>query len=148
MKQSNKEIIKNKFKWIPMEDRVDKLGLPLSPRKPEVGKPILWIAIEPRDDFVKDIYLVNETGDILENVIASIGGFESYDDDVFGISGSKIKYKNIENGDAVKIDEYDEMTNSDSVLQMYLKVKIKGKWLELKSSSAKGGLKEEVLMWD
>jgi hypothetical protein len=147
MKQSNKKVVKNKFKWTPMEDRVDKLGLPLPPRKPEIGRPVLWIAIEPQGNFVKDIYLVNETGGILENVIASIGGLQSYDDDVFGISGSEIKYKNIENGDAVKIDEYDEMADSDSVLQIYLKVKIKGKWLELKSSSLKGGFKEEVLIW-
>jgi len=146
MKGAKKEIISNKFKWIPMEKRVDNLGLSLPPRKPETGKPLLWVAIDPQDNFIKDIYLVNDTGKTIEAVVAQTGGFETVDDDVITVSRSDIEYKNIENGDAVKIEEYHEIYDSDYVLYIYIKVKISGNWINLETS-AKGGFKEEVLLW-
>jgi|JYMV01.1.fsa_nt_gi hypothetical protein len=147
MKSTNQKIVSNKFKWIPMDERLDSLGLPLPPRSPEIRKPLLWIAIESQNNFVKDVYLVNETGENLETVIASTGGFQTLDDDVLGVSGSDIEYKNIANCDAVKIDEYDVIADSDYVLQIYIKVKLKGKWIDLKTSARKGGFEEEVLLW-
>lgn len=141
-----KKNITNKFKWIPMDKRVDNLGLPLPPRNPETKKPLLWIAIDPQDDLVSDVYLVNETGATLDSVIASTGGFESFDD-VYGISGNDVEYKDIENGNAIKVDEYHVRSDSDSVLQISFKIKIQENQIELKSSTAKGGFKEEVLLW-
>ena len=147
MKQSNKKVVKNKFKWTPMEDRVDKLGLPLPPRKPEIGRPLLWIAIDPQGGYDEDIYLVNETGKTLENVIVSTGGFQTFDDDVFDLTGSDNEYKNITDGDALKIDSYDARADSDYILQIHLKVQIDGKQIKLRSLVVKGGLKEQVLLW-
>ena len=142
-----KKNITNKFKWVPMDKRVDNLGLPLPPRKPESKKPLLWIAIDPQDDLVSDVYLVNETGATLDSVIAGTGGFESFDDDVYGISGNDVEYKDIANGNAIKVDEYHIRNDSDSVLQISFKIKIQEKQIELKSSTTKGGFKEEVLLW-
>jgi len=148
MKLTKKKVVKDKFKWIPKDQRLDSLGLPLPPRKPEIRKPLLWIAIEPLKSIFQDIYLVNETGKTLETVIASTGGFESFDDDVIGVSGPDIEYKNIASGDAVKIDAYNAMADSDYVLQIYIKIKINEKWIEIETSASKGGFKEEVLLWD
>ena len=91
MKRTSQKRVNNKFKWLPMDERLDNLGLTLPPRKPEIKKPLLWIAIEPQDDFVDDIYLVNETGNTIESVIANTGGFQTLDDDMFSISGPDIK---------------------------------------------------------
>ena len=98
MGELKKSIVKDKFKWKPMDERVDKLGLPFPPRPKEIKSPLLWIAIDPKDKYTQDIYLVNETGKILEAVIANVGGFESFDDDVIGYSGPDIKYEHVENG--------------------------------------------------
>ncbi len=149
MKKINQKIVSNKFKWVPMNERHDNLGLPLPPRKPETQKPLLWIAIEPQDGLIEDVYLVNETGETLEAINASTVGFESLDDDYYGISGLDIEYKNIANNDAVKIEEYHQISDSDSVLIISIKVKLKGKLIKLETSSAKraSGFKEEVLLW-
>lgn len=152
MKKINQKIVSNKFKWVPMNERRDNLGLPLPPRKPETQKPLLWIAIEPQDGLIEDVYLVNETGETLEAINASTVGFESLDDDYYGISGLDIEYKNIANNDAVKIEEYHQISDSDSVLIISIKVKLKGKLIKLKTSSTSrtsgaSGFKEEVLLW-
>ncbi len=152
MKKINQKIVSNKFKWVPMNERLDNLGLPLPPRKPETQKPLLWIAIEPQDDLIEDVYLVNETGETLETVNARTGGFESIDDDYNGISGTDIEYKNIANNDSVKIDEYHQISDSDYVLIIFIKLKLKGKFIELETSSTSrtsgaSGFKEEVLLW-
>ncbi len=152
MKKINQKIVSNKFKWVPMNERHDNLGLPLPPRKPETQKPLLWIAIEPQDGLIEDVYLVNETGETLEAINASTVGFESLDDDYYGISGLDIEYKNIANNDAVKIEEYHQISDSDSVLIISIKVKLKGKLIKLKTSSTSrtsgaSGFKEEVLLW-
>jgi hypothetical protein len=142
-----KKIVSNRFKWIPMNERLDSLGLPLPPRKPETGRPLLWVAIDPQGDFVEDIYLVNETGETLENVIVSTGGCQTFGEDLLTLAGSDNEYKNIEDGDALKIDSYDEMADSDYILQINIKIQIDGKQIKLRSLVAKGGFKEEVLLW-
>ena len=146
MKKSNQKVISNKFKWIPINERVDRLGLPLPPRKPEAKKPLLWIAIDSSDEWVEDIYLVNETGKILERVIAGSGGFQTVDDDVLNLTGSDVMYKDIANGDAVKVDEYHKMYDSDYVLQLQIQVKMNGEWIKLRPLVEKGGFKEEILL--
>ena len=98
--------------------------------------------------FDDDIYLVNETGNTIESVIANTGGFQTLDDDMFSISGPYIEYKKIVNNDAVKVEEYDKLRDSDYVLEISIKVKLNGKWIDLKKPTAKGGFKEEVLLWD
>jgi hypothetical protein len=130
-----------------MNERRDNLGLPLPPRKPETGRPLLWVAIDFQGDFVEDIYLVNETGKTLENVIVSIGGYQTFDDDLLTLTGSDNEYKNIADGDALKIDSYDRMADSDYILQINIKIQIDGKQIKLRSLVAKGGFKEEVLLW-
>jgi hypothetical protein len=40
------------------------------------------------------------------------------------------------------------MADSDYVLQIYIKIKINEKWIEIETSASKGGFKEEVLLWD
>jgi len=142
-----KKIVSNRFKWIPMNERLDNLGLPLPPRKPEIGRPLLWVAIDHQGGYVEDIYLVNETGKTLENVIVSTGGCQTFDDDLLTLTGSDNEYKNIADGDALKIDSYDRMADSDYILQINIKIQIDGKQIKLRSLVAKGGFKEEVLLW-
>ncbi len=147
MSKTNQKVVSNRFKWIPMNERLDNLGLPLPPRKPEIGRPLLWVAIDPQGGCIEDIYLVNETGKTLENVIVGTGGCQIFDDDVFTLTGSDNEYINIADGDALKIDSYDGRADSDYILQIHIKIQINGKQIKLKSLVAKGGFKEEVLLW-
>ncbi len=35
--------VNDEFNWIPMDKRIDKLGLPVPPRAPELRKPVFWL---------------------------------------------------------------------------------------------------------
>ena len=61
-----KKIVSNRFKWIPMNERLDNLGLPLPPRKPEIGRPLLWVAIDHQGGYVEDIYLLMKLEKLLK----------------------------------------------------------------------------------
>jgi hypothetical protein len=63
MNDLSKKIVKNKFKWIPMNQRTDKLGLPLPPRAEETRRPFLWLAREKHE-----LYLVNSSNVALQSV--------------------------------------------------------------------------------
>ena len=160
MNQSRKKTLKNKFKWIPMHERVDKLGLPLPPRSVDSRMPRLWVTSLPRvmktlkthDDWVQDVYLVNSSGKTLESVIATTGGCQSLgldNDEVVAGSDATIEYSNVANGDAVRIFQHEEFYDSDWLLGISLEVKMNGKWIKLETSYTKGtkGFPEEALLY-
>lgn len=97
-----------------------------------------------------DLFLINDSGEILEEVVSSSGGFVSTDDEIIpATSKSKVIYNDVKPGEAVKIEEYDLVFDSDFVLGISVQIKSKklGK-LELNTPSVKGGTREAVLMWD
>jgi len=149
MKKEQQKTIKDGFTWLPMDKRVDKLGFPLPPRKPELRKPLLWVAIESaQEDFIDDIYLVNSSDEVLEVVISNTGGFQTCDDDILTMSSKGFEYKNVANGDAVKVGEYHQILDSDYVLQLSLTITTKHGVIEITPQAEKGGFKEVVLLWD
>ena len=103
----DKKILKNKFKWIPMHERLDKIGLPVPPRPVDSRIPKLWLTkpLLNQDDFATeayDVYLVNSSDSTLESVIVDSGGLLYDDDDLITTSQKDdIEYYNVENGDAV-----------------------------------------------
>lgn len=146
MVKENKTV-KNKFTWIPMDKRTSKFGGPVTPRKPEVRKPLLWLA-----RVGNELFLVNSSGETLDYVIPSTGGFQTYydSDEVVTISRDGVyKYENVSDSDAVKVEEFDEVYDSDYILQVYITVQSPklGK-IEIATPSGKGGVGEAVLLWD
>ena len=138
--------IKNGFPWIPLDKRISLFGGAMPPRKPETRRPILWLA---RDE--NEVYLVNNSQEALDFVIADSGGFQTVDDDDVETVKNKEPYKYIDvnPSDAVKVEEYDGYYDLDYVLQIYLKVQspILG-CIEVASPAEKGGIGETVLLWD
>lgn len=139
------KIIRNGFTWIPSDKRISQFGGVVPPRKPEIRNPALWLA---RDG--NALYLVNNSKETLEYVIARSGGFQTVDADVLTVaSKEQYKYTNVNHGDAVKVEEYDGHYDLDYVLQVYLKVRTSGLGcIEIVSPAKKGGLRETVLLWD
>ena len=160
MSHTSKKILKNKFKWTPKHLRLDKLGLPVPPRPTDNRIPRIWITSLPPveknvirgKDLVRDTYLVNSSGVILESVIASTGGIQYWDEDSNeSVSGKdkEIEYNNVEHGDAVRVFEHEAQYDADWFLAISIKVKMNGKWINLSSSVTKGlkGFGEEVLLY-
>jgi len=137
--------IKDGFAWLPLDKRKSRFGGTMPPRKAETRNPVLWLA---RDG--NELYLVNNAHETLEYVIADSGGFQTADDDVVTVaSKEQYKYRDVNHSDAVKVEEYDGFYDLDYVLQVYLKVKSPSLGcIEVLSPSKKGGVGENVLLWD
>lgn len=132
-------------KWLTREERAGRFASSLPPQEPETRRPWLWIAEE--DD---EIYLVNATGEPLDLVKADTGGFQTIDDDVAPVSSkTKYEYYDVQPNQAVKVEQYDYIFDSDFVLQTYIEVKsAKLGHLLIATPAEKGGIGETVLLWD
>jgi len=117
---------------------------PSAINKPD-KKPLFWL---DRDG--EELYFINDSDEILDIVKTITGGFSTADDDVVTVSDDNgYYYEKVKPGEAVKVDEFDYIFDSDFVLQtrIYLESESHGK-IELVAPAEKGGVEEIVLMWD
>jgi hypothetical protein len=144
MKNKNK-IIENEFIWIPLDKRKSKFGGDMSPRKPELRKPLLWLTRKNHS-----LYLVNGSDEIIDSIIISTGGFSTYDDEeVICVEDEGDEYKNIKPDTGIKVDRFDSYCDLDLILQIHLIVESQliG-CIDIKSIIGKEKIKETVLVWD
>jgi len=139
------QVVESEFAWVPVDKRVSRFGGSLPPRKAESRTPLLWLARSGCD-----LFLVNESEEILDFVFAGTGGFQTVDEDVMTIaSNDQYEYKNVRPNSAVKVDEYDGFHDLDYVLQVSLKIQSKSLGcVDILSPAKKGGVEETVLLWD
>ena len=163
MNWSGKKTLKNKFQWTPKHLGYEKGVRPIPPLKIDSRIPKLWITSLPPvekelkagKELVMDIYFVNSSGIVLDEVIATTGGpARGYADDpefleAFHRSGEVIEYTNIANGEAVRIFEYEQIYDSDWMLSIGFEVKMNDKLVKLNSSFSKvtKGFEEEALLY-
>ncbi len=131
-----------KFDWVPPHIRI-----PFPPRKPEKRKPLYWLA---RDG--EDLYLVNDSDEILEEVTSSRGGPVTLDDEPVTPDGSNTDYSydDVKPREAVKVDEFDPTIDSDLWLETSVIIEsTKRGLMSFLSPTEKGGCKGDVvLLWD
>jgi hypothetical protein len=133
------------FNWVPMDKRMSKFGGPMSPRKPELRRPVLWLARSGNE-----LYLVNDSREVLEAVDAGYGGWITADDQVGTVaSEAEYRYENVQPGAAVKVEEYDGFYDLDFMLSVRLTVRSpRLGCLEIETAADKGGIDETILIWD
>ena len=157
-------VLNDFFHWIPPQDRPTRFGPPVPNRPVEHRRPLLWIT---RKDC--GLYLVNDTGEMLEWVIASPGGFTTIDDTPVALNqGCHISdgdsttagkdtsakegcrsYRNVAPRAAVLLDTYDLILDSDYMLTVTVRVKSPSLGLlEFTPVPERGGLAETVLLWE
>ncbi len=137
------KILHEQFTWTPLH-----LIPNTPPRKPDNRMPYLWLS-RLRDE----LFLVNNTGEPLDFVGVTIGGFISADDDIAPLKNKDkyaYQYTDVPNDTAVKIEEYDGFYDLDYVLQVSLEIKSsKFGTLNITSPAEKGGIKRNcVLLWE
>lgn len=137
--------IENIFNWVPMDKRKDKLGLPLPPRKPELRKPLFWLN---RDD--NELYFINDSEETLDNVSTTTYGHTCDLDMVLFLEGDGcLSYDHVKPQEAVKIEEFHPMWDSDFVLQVEIRLQSKKQGcFKITPPSKRGGIGEIVLLWD
>lgn len=148
-----KNRIKNTFMWVPLHERKNRKNpgsiKPLRIGELEHRKPLLWLHRKRLENSHDGLYLINDSGKPINEIVTNNGGFVSFDDGITSISSDSIIYKDIEHGEAVKIDEYDNYYDLDYVLN--ISITVKADWLGIKNIytiSEKGGIKDMELMWD
>ena len=115
---------------------------------PDPRRPILWLAHGHEDR--GEMYLVNATGDTLDRVVADAGGCITVDDGALSVtSDSPYAYRNVADGEAVKVEQYDGYYDLDYLLQISLLVESRGLGrLQILTPPEKGGVGELVLLWE
>ncbi len=132
-------------KWArPQEYSKGLYAAPLAP-DPDAPKPLFWLKLVG-----EELFFVNSSTETLAMVSTSAGGFETCDDDVVTISnGEGYTYKNVNPDEAVKIESFCPVSDSDSVFQISIHIEsgILGK-MEITSPMEKGKVSGQVLVWD
>lgn len=134
------------FQWVSPEKRKSPFG-PMPPRKAETRTPRLWLARR-----AGELYLVNESEEVLERVSASpIGWLRlGYEEGVAPLNQPTpcIDYHDVPEGAAVKVAEYDDFYDLDFDLGVSLVIQSQRMGcVELQTPLNKGGVKETVLLW-
>ncbi|TPH13263.1 hypothetical protein [Litorilituus lipolyticus] len=144
MKNINK-VIENEFVWLPLEKRKSKFGGPMTPRKAELRKPLLWLTRKN-----ESLYLVNGSDEPFDSIIISSGGFTSNDGDgVTSYKGQGDEYENLHPNTGIKVDQFDSLQGCDLIVQMHLRVKsLRLGCIDIRTILGRKKIKETVLVWD
>lgn len=135
------------FQWCAPEKRKSPFG-PMPPRKAETRTPRLWLARR-----AGELYLVNESDEVLERVSASPYGWLriGHQEGVALLDQPTpwVTYQDVPQGAAVKVEEYDDFYDLDFDLGMCLEVRTQTLGcMELQTPLSRGGVQETVLLWD
>lgn len=142
--------VQDKFSWVPLHQRTGRFGFPLS-SKEDTRSPLFWLSSLPKKiESGREVFFVNDSDEVLDSVSASSGGFITEDDGALAVGDSGgYRYENVQPGEAVKVEEYDEFYDLDYVLQIYLQIDSGNLGtLEFTTFPCKGGIYEAVLMWN
>jgi hypothetical protein len=132
--------------WIPMDKRLDRFGLPLPPRRPELRKPMFWVI---RDR--QELYFINNSGQTLDSVSSTTSGFHMDDTGATRLPKTRYTYPLVQANEAIMIESFDIFIDSDSMLQIKLYIESSpGQSLRITLPAAVGGGRyaELVLLWD
>lgn len=133
---------KNDYRYITKSERFAHLAP--STYKRDDRKAKFWLQ---RDNDV--LWFINDSDDVLDYVVSSTGGCISYDDGVLSVENPDYRYEKVEQGEAVKIHEYDSYYDLDYLLQAGVTIVSGNEEINLLGRAKKGGIRgQEVLMFD
>jgi len=135
--------VSNKFEWVPPEKRGSRFPGPLPPRKPETRIPLFYVT---RDG--DDVFFVNNSTETLISVSTNSGGLQTLDDESMPVGGPAYSYKDVKPREAVKVENYDPIYDSDYLLQLEVEIVSITHGVKLFRAIEKGGVRQTVLLWD
>lgn len=137
----------NKFTWISPENRPSKFGGTPPPRKHETREPLYYLDYSVVDNGV-EVYFVNHSDEVLTSVSCDTAGFDTDDEDLILLNGPSAVYESVLAGEAVKIDHFDWLADSDAILQFTITIESNRHGRLQLRCTGKPGTKAEVLMWN
>lgn len=110
------------------------------------GHPLLWLARRSTSGLGDELLLVNGSEHVLDLVSFSSAAAITVDDAAHGSGSDKRCYRQVQPGQAVKVDEYDNFYDLDYLISIEIEVIAPGLGtLCFKPSPVKGGLKSQLL---
>lgn len=112
------------------------------------GSPWLWLKVESASQFEKDVFLVNDSTDVLLVVKAGSSGLFTSDDAVVNLEdNNETLYDNVQPGEAVLVDRFHDIYDSDFLLflTLFIESPVFDR-LEITTSLEKGHIAEQVLV--
>ena len=112
------------------------------------GSPWLWLKVESGSQFENDVFLVNDSTEVLSVVRAGSNGLFTSEDAVVNLEDNNdTRYTNVQPAEAVLVDRFHDIYDLDFLLFLTLSIDSPafGK-LELTTSLEKGRIAEQVLM--
>ena len=137
------------YEWEPPHAAYE--DLPPSTYKKETRTPtfLLFTKGSEQKGTMQELYFLNCSDETLDWVSSCAGGFQTCDDDVATADSNGYQYENVEPGEAVLIDYYDMIYDSDYLLQPQVMLSSpKLGQVKFLASPEKGGYKDAVLLWD
>jgi hypothetical protein len=95
-----------------------------------------------------DVYFINNSSETLDSVSVDSCGMQTLDDEVMSVGGPACSYEDVKPGEAVKVESYDPVLDSDFMMQLDVAVSSPSKGKMKFRCWAKGGFSSEVLLWD
>ena len=145
--------VMNDFEYVPFNKRhkgkYDPIP-PLPPRKGGDRKATFWLAAgENETNLITNIYFINSSDEVLNQVIYSTSGMMTIDDEVSSSASKELSYRDVLPGEAVKIDEYDAFYDSDFLVAYYTTVvSEKVGRVDYATLPSKKCIHEVVLQWE
>lgn len=138
-------IKKSPFVWIPPHLEADGVRPKFPPRKPELRKPLLWVAVTNNQ-----AWLVNCCDQALPRVVVQKGGVGGGDEPATYNANEDWIYRDIPPGFCALVDEWDGFYDLDFYLYCYLDIEVPGygDMSFCADGTRKGRIDEQVLLWD
>ena len=133
------KLIETGFEW------ATKSRFPREPENKPENPPWLWLC-----RIGSDLYLVNSSGDVLDEVSANSGGMQTIDNSAITLeSNANYSYQNVKPNQAVKVDEYDDYYDLDALIQVYITVRSPTLGnIKIRTPLSKGGIdRNTALLW-
>jgi hypothetical protein len=132
-------------KWERPQEYTEGLYAAPIPPGPDAPAPLFWLIVDG-----EELFFVNSTDAMLKRVSATLGGFETCDDDVVTVNnGDGYTYKDVRPNEAVKIEKFLTIEDSDWMFQITIHIvsNVLGE-MKITPPMEKGKVSGQVLLWD
>jgi len=117
-------------------------------RRDRSHKPVFALSGRTRDDGRRELFFVNHSPETLTRVVNASAALLKTDEAIVGTSTMHLSYADVQPGEAVKIDEFDDFYDLDELIIDHVTLDSPSQGRIGFTVAAKGGCNSMVLLWE
>jgi hypothetical protein len=150
MPKSAKRLISHNFLWRlnEVDAMKNRIFNSTSDGDKSIETPLIWLAVLELEGLDCEVYLVNNSTEVISYIKPSSHGFFSSGEELLLLeNNNKLDYKDIQPNEAVLVDSFNRLYDSDSnlILSMEIKSELTGNVI-VTTESSKGEIKEQAIL--